>query len=95
MLEKTLSSVHSAARLIYGEVPEIVGQCDQNSQIILNILARLQGSCQPPHSFVRWYFIPLRSLIIREMILYQNLSKKMAKLTPLQQYVSEGYVCLV
>ena len=91
MLEQSLSSVHSAARFIFEDVPKSGGQCDENSQIILNILAQLQGSCQPPHSFVRLYFIPLRSIIMRELILYQTLSQKMAKLIPLQQYVSERF----
>ena len=85
--------MHEAAKLIFGGYPKVTGKCDYNSKTILNIMSYLMGSCQPPYDFIRRYCLPIRSTIIRELILHHTLTQKVAKFQLLQKFVSQRFEC--
>ena len=59
---------------------------------MINMLNKLIGFCQPPpNAFIGQYFYPLRSRTIRELILSQRLTQKMAAFRPLQNYMAQRF----
>ena len=63
-----------------------------NFRTMINMLNKLIGFCQPPpNAFIGQYFHPLRSRIIRELILSQRLTQKIAAFRPLQNYMAQRF----
>ncbi len=91
--EEELYSLHDASKFIFGIYPKVTGQCAYNANAILNIMSNLMGSCQPPYDFIRRYCLPIRSTIIRELIMHHTLTQKVAKFQLLQKFVSQRFGC--